>query len=67
MPMQHYYMGTTSIDTTESNSDESSSHQPVQGTVIAEDLEPPPVTPAIATLLALPEITVAPSRTHAGH
>ena len=59
--VQHYYVGTATADVAESNFDKSSLHQFVHSTVIAEDPELPPITPAIAALLALPEITVAPS------
>ena len=66
MPVQHYYVGTTASDAGESDSDGSSSHQSLQGEMIIENLDLPPITPAIATLLALPEITVAPSRIRVG-
>ena len=66
MHVQHFYVGTTSADVAESDSDGSSSHYFVHTMVIAEDPGPLPVTPAIAALLALPEITVASSRKRAG-
>ena len=66
MPVQHFYVGTASANAADSDSDGSNSNQSVQTTPIAEDPRAPPVTPAIAALLALPKIAVAPSRKRAG-
>ena len=66
MPVQQYYVGTASTDVGENNFDGSNSHHSVHTAVIAEDSGAPPITPAIAALLALPEIAVAPSRKCAG-
>ena len=64
--MQHYYVGTTSADTTESQSDTDALQASQHGKVIAKEPKPRPVIPAIAALLALSEITVAPSGRRAG-
>ena len=66
MPVQHFYVGTASADAVESHSDGSSLHHFVHSTVITEDPGALPVTPAIAVLLALPEIAMAPSCKCAG-
>ena len=58
-------MGTPPHNGTETDSDGTTSEHSLQAAATTEDPDPPAVTRTISELLALPEVTVAPSRRRA--
>ena len=64
-PAQHFYVGLGSDAAVGSECDNSGLEASQQGAPTASELDPPAITPAIAALLALPEITPPPSRRRA--